>query len=247
MHALVKTNHELGNIDKEIRNFLAKGEVIYISYDVWQPPKTKKQLGLVFGWLLGDIYADALERGEYKGDNIRLEKDIMLKSQLYDMFSSYVVNGKSFTIGFSDMTKKQMTQFIDDVINWCDESEIVLRPEIRYTWINNLAPQEIKEAKHLVFPEKDADYLRYIRKQPCILTGRHPNYNDIDAHHLRGLTGLGEKAPDWATVPIWHNEHVKYDGHITASELEKKIKHITCGLDLQTFTKLCYQRYKEKK
>lgn len=247
MYLLVKSNYELKKVDEAINELLAKGELVTVSYDVWQKPKTKKQLGLIFGWLLEDIYKDALERGEYRGDNKNFEKNIILKSELYSMFSSYIVSGKNFTIGMSDMTKEQMKEFINNIIDWCDEYEIILRPEIRYTWLNKLSPQEIEEAKHLVFPEKDEDYLRYIRKQPCILTGRHPNYDDIDAHHLKGIAGLGDKAPDWATLPIWHNEHVKMSGHITTNELEKELKHITQGVTLETFCKLCYQRYKEKK
>ena len=50
--------------------------------------------------------------------------------------------------------------------------------------------------------DKDPAYLRFIRKQPCVITGRTP----CEAHHTQ-TGGIGMKGSDYSALPLHHSEH----------------------------------------
>ena len=50
--------------------------------------------------------------------------------------------------------------------------------------------------------DKDPAYLRWVRKQPCVITGRTP----CEAHHTE-TGGMGMKGSDYSALPLYHTEH----------------------------------------
>jgi len=50
--------------------------------------------------------------------------------------------------------------------------------------------------------DKDPKYLAWIRKQPCVITGRTP----CEAHHTQ-TGGMGMKGSDYSALPLHHAEH----------------------------------------
>lgn len=52
---------------------------------------------------------------------------------------------------------------------------------------------------------KDPEWLETIKSMPCIVCGKAP---PSDAHHLREGMGMGQRASDYAAVPLckWHHQ-----------------------------------------
>ena len=50
--------------------------------------------------------------------------------------------------------------------------------------------------------DKDPKYLAWIRKQPCVITGKTP----CEAHHT-DTGGMGMKGSDYSALPLYHTEH----------------------------------------
>ena len=50
--------------------------------------------------------------------------------------------------------------------------------------------------------DKDPKYLAWIRKQPCVITGKTP----CEAHHTQ-TGGIGMKGNDYSALPLHHAEH----------------------------------------
>jgi len=54
--------------------------------------------------------------------------------------------------------------------------------------------------------DKDPAYLRWIRKQPCVITGKTP----CEAHHTE-TGGIAMKGSDYSAVPLYYTEHRRHD------------------------------------
>lgn len=56
--------------------------------------------------------------------------------------------------------------------------------------------------------ELDPDYLAYVRKQPCCVSGKTP----VDAHHVRigNVGGVGTKPSDWMAIPLHRDFHREF-------------------------------------
>jgi len=50
--------------------------------------------------------------------------------------------------------------------------------------------------------DKDPKYLAWVRKQPCVITGRSP----CEAHHTE-TGGIGMKGSDYSAVPLHWRQH----------------------------------------
>ena len=50
--------------------------------------------------------------------------------------------------------------------------------------------------------DKDPAYIAWIRRQPCVITGRSP----CEAHHTE-TGGMGMKGSDYSAVPLFWTEH----------------------------------------
>lgn len=60
-------------------------------------------------------------------------------------------------------------------------------------------------------PLRDPAYLKWLREQPCIVTGRRGNDNEtVDPAHFRWGTdgGMGLKPSDCYALPLLHSEHL---------------------------------------
>ena len=92
---------------------------------------------------------------------------------------------------------------------------------------------EIKRAKR---PGNDLDYLKKIKRLPCIITGRRDN---IDPHHLKcmGGRGMGMKAPDRYLVPLQRMTHSELEDLGSKNEEEY---FFTNGIDCKKLAKELY-------
>lgn len=246
MKFLIHNKIKLNNVIQEAIKMLLNGslhiEVINVS-----KPKTKKQLGFVWGWIIDDIYQEYVKNGHFINEKETRAKE-KIKTMLYHECSNSEkiicpMTGKVYNelIRMSSMDIKEMSLFITSVIDWCDDIGIILRPESRYCWINSLTDDMMNESLSIHFPERDEGYLRYIRKSYCLISGEF----GCDAHHVKlNEAGLGDTSPDWCTLPIAHKYHVRQSGHITTAEIEQLCKPIFQGLDIKTFCKLNYWKYK---
>ena len=136
------------------------------------------------------------------------------------------------------------SKFIDCVFCLLDTDPlyagIKLHPSVFYNWVFHLDPEEVKWAKQNFMPERDSEYLDYIRTLPCICCGiQHRS----EAHHIRDTrtAGVAIKSPDWYTVPLCHNCHL---GVAHGTGWKKSMDWIP--LDLIDFCKICYIRWKNK-
>src|ERR1041384_6694047 len=74
----------------------------------------------------------------------------------------------------------------------------------------------------LAFPKplkyEDADYLRWIRRQPCVVS-----HCAAEAHHVvpPGWAKMGSKVSDYRTVPLSRGLHLEYH-RIGRQEFEKR-------------------------
>jgi hypothetical protein len=74
----------------------------------------------------------------------------------------------------------------------------------------------------LAFPKpvrfEDDAYLRFIRRQPCLICGAASQ-----AHHVQA-GGVGTKCSDYRTVPLCHNHHRELHNHgRTSFELQYSV------------------------
>ena len=54
--------------------------------------------------------------------------------------------------------------------------------------------------------DKDPKYLAWVRKQPCVITGRTP----CEAHHTQ-TGGTAMKGSDYAALPLYFEMHREHD------------------------------------
>ena len=71
-----------------------------------------------------------------------------------------------------------------------------MRAFISQTQENNMTPDPKPQT------DKDPKYLAWIRKQPCVITGKTP----CEAHHTE-TGGVGMKGSDYSALPLHHAEH----------------------------------------
>lgn len=248
MKYVVTNLRKLTNIFTEIKAELEANpeKSINLSWDFSFREKTKSQLGYFFG---GIVEAIQKHFKEIYGEEY--SKDI-IKELLYVECSSkeelITPNGKTIEITkrISRMSVEEMSAFIEKVIEFCEQYEIILQPELRYLWINNLDRRYVDEVANTKFREKDENYLRHVRNQPCIICG---NYHS-EAHHLKesSLAGLGEKTPDYMAVSLCENCHRNYKGgHISTEAIKRFAPNLFRKLTAKEFCKLSYERYLKKR
>lgn len=237
---------KLTNIFTEIKEEMQKHpeKPINLKWEHTFREKTLAQLGFMFGGLVSAIqkHFNEIYGEEYSKD--------IIKELLYEECSSkeeiICPNGKTITITkrISRMSVEEMSLFIEQVIEFCEKYEIILQPELRFLWINNLEPRYIQEVEETKFREKDESYLRYIRTQPCLICGQYHS----EAHHLKDLTlaGLGAKTPDYMAVSLCDRCHRNFDGHQGHISTEKIVKYapfLFKKLTPKQFCKLSYERF----
>lgn len=237
---------KLINIFSEIKTELEKHpeKTINLSWEFSFRPKTLAQLGFFFSGIVGAIQKHFKEiYGEEYSKEIIKELLYVECSSKEELISP---NGKVIEImkRISMMSVQEMSEFIEKVIVFCEQYEIILQPELRFLWVNNLNPEYVAEVEQTKFRDKDESYLRYVRQQPCIVCGAYHS----EVHHLkdRELAGLGAKTPDYMAVSLCSECHRNYmgsDSHITTEKIKRLVPFLFRKLSTKQFCKLCYERY----
>ena len=228
----------------EIEKLLNSKKSVNLSYDVSSKEKTKKQIGFFFSALCSQITDYLQDCGfNVSTDDVKYG----LYSQVSKVVPEMVVDNTIFgncqrILHISDMDRYLMSRFIDGVFQVIDNnpmySGLKLTPDVRYNWVFHIDWEELLQVKNIELPERDANYLDFIRSQPCIICGKQ---HRSDVHHLKDMTlcGLGEKAPDWATFPICHECHL---GIAHGTGFKDAMKWLP--INLVAFCKICYLRHK---
>lgn len=250
MRYIVANIKKLVNIFREIQGELEAhpDKTINLSWEWSFREKTKSQLGYFFGGIV-----EAIQKHFTETYGEEYSKDI-IKELLYVECSSkeeiIAPSGKTIEIlkRISRMSVEEMSQFIEKVIEFCEQYEIILQPELRYLWINNLDPVYVAEVEQTKFRDRDESYLRYVRSQPCIICGAY----HTEAHHLKdsSLAGLGEKTPDYMAVSLCPSCHRNIDGtsgHISTEKVRKYAPFLFRKLSTKQFCKLSYERFLKKR
>lgn len=246
MNVTIRNPEQLANHIAEVSKMVEDGKVINLSYDIASKPKTKAQTGFFFKALCGQI----VDYFNDCGFNVDIAD---VKHGLYQQVSEIVpemvcdkvlFGGMSRIKHLPEMDRKLMSDFINGIFSVLDSNPMYaglkLSPDTYFNWCFHLEDEEIKGAEIADLPKRDADYLAYRRNQPCIICGiQHRS----EAHHLRDtrLCGIAEKAPDWASFSLCHSCHMNI-AHGTGF----KDKMAWLPIDIITFCKLCYIRWKNK-
>lgn len=246
MKATVYNTQMLETMIQDMRKGLEQFKALNISYEKAKKEKTVAQLGFVFGALIKQITNFFLDCG-FNVD----ESDVRYK--LYDDVSKIVpemvvdkqlFGGKPRIKHITEMDRALLSKFIDGIFTVLDQEPLYagvkLSPDIFYNWVFHLDKEEIKNAQTIDLPERDSEYLNYVRDLPCLICGKQ---HRSDAHHLKDnrLGGISEKSPDWSAMPLCHECHIGIAHNTGFHEATRWIP-----LELKDFTKLCYLRYKNK-
>ena len=216
--------------------------------------KTHKQLGFFFGGIVDSVIDFYASKGEKW-----TERNV--KNNFYDYCSklndNLVETNRRFTVPatydtpkrLSDMSVDDASLFIDTCIFIIDNvdvfKDLVLTPDLRYTWVRNITQHDIDMLKNCVFPRTDTTYLEHTRKQACIWCGRT---HHSEVHHLKvaGQTGTGYKADDWLTVPLCHECHLGCLHQQGQEAFEQALSWITKYITLTDFCKIRYNKWRNK-
>lgn len=227
------------NVFKTCINSYERGTTVNISYDVVKETKTLKQLGFIFGGLIKAV-SKYFENCGYDFP------PYVLKEWLYQECGIYTTqtlpNGKQFQSSktLSVMTKREASDFIEDVITFIDTSEIfsdfILPPELRYCWTHNIDKERLQAVRGFKFPNFDSYFLRHQSRLTCIRCGAHGGM-------VYRLSRPFER--DYLTLPLCGK---CYDYAVTYGEsnLIKDIKSVLNGMSIDDFCLYVYYLYHKK-
>lgn len=242
MQYVVCETRKLLNVFREIKVELEKGAAINLSWEETKETKTLKQLGFIFG-----IIVKSVRKGIYEQSGLEMTTK-QVREMLYQECSQFdhtVYNGNTYTFALrlSEMDKKQTSEFISNVLVWCDENEITLPPEARYLWFNWVCPEVLRETEQLKLPDKSPEYLSHLRRSHCLICGVTP----CEAHHVHLSFGLGSTLPDWAAIPLCDECHRNnFGGHITSDQLFLKTKYLPWAkYGAKAVLKAMYEKWRE--
>lgn len=229
---------------QEMCRVLEETHAINLDFSEYKKPKTKKQLGFMFGCIVGAV----LEFYHKLGDKSWTEKAVC--RLFYDALSPKIkmvkLNGDIFEYPkqISEMNREEMSNFIDDCIHLIDRAKcfqgLVLHPSVRNTWIHNVTLDDILAIDSNKFPRKCPEYLEYRRKQCCIICGKY----GCEAHHIRESedAGISRKANDWETISMCKLCHAKYHD-CGSKQFKDSLWWILDYLDLNDFVKCQFSRW----
>lgn len=247
MKMVVLNEQMLETVITDIRTQFGQHKRLNVSYEKSHKDKTLAQLGFVFGVFVSQISAFIKDCG-FNLDHA----DIMYL--LYKKIGKYapdlIVDKQLFDLeprvrSISEIHDRQtMSRYIETLFTIINQEpmfeSLKLTPDAFYCWTNHLDAEEIKIAKSAILPERDADYLNYVRTLPCIICGKQ---HRSEPHHIRDTrtAGMGIKSPDWYAIPVCHNCHM---GVAHGTGFKDSLDWLS--LDLIDFARLCYLRWKNK-
>lgn len=254
MQITVYNEKMLDAVVKDLYSKFNEYKSLNISYDKPEKPKTKSQLGYFFGGICKSIK----EFYEKQGNDMFTKDEIKNNmyngcSQLNDrlLCHQHKFNGEVYTVPktLSNMTSEEAGMLIDASIRLIDNSNyfegMILHPSLRYTWVRHLGKEDMNQLKFEQCPRIDKEYLAHIRKEACIWCGKS---NCSEPHHLKiaGESGEAYKSPDWLTVPLCHDCHIGCLHQNGADDFKRSLSWITDYVDIKTFCKANYLRWKNK-
>ena len=214
MHTVIYNEQMLDTCIADMRNILASQKKINLTYDVAHKEKTKAQIGFWFAALCNGIYDYFREVGIN-------ETETSIRYGLYEQVGKYVpeimvdmvlFGGKQRPMHISEIKDRAlMSKFIDGVFTMLENEPlyagIQLHPSIWYNWTFHLDPADIKAVGEMQLPERDNNYLEWVRTRPCIVCGC---MHRSEAHHvkIKELVAMGKKTPDWTALPLCHKCHM---------------------------------------
>ena len=214
MKTIIYNEQMLDAVIEDIRNLFASKKRINIEYDVAHKERTNAQLKFWFGALCDGIYRYIQENGDVIArDDVKDGVCFQVSRYMPEMIKDLSIFGLKEKIrGISELKDRElMSKFIDAVFTLIDQDPMYewlqLHPSIEYNWTFHIRPEEIKAVSNMTLPERDNDYLNWVRTKPCIVCGR---MHRSEAHHvkIKELVAMGKKTPDWTALPLCHKCHM---------------------------------------
>ena len=253
MKTVVKNDREfdviMNDIYKKYREF---GE---IALDYHKPfkDKTKKQLGFFFGGIVDSVIDYYAEFGDKRDEDEVKENFYSGTAHIDERLRKTIrrFNGSEIVVPkrLSYMDIEDASLFIDRCIFLIDHlknfQDLVLRPELRYTWVRNIKKEDIFNLKYEKFPRTDNEFLEHTRGLACIWCGK--TSERCEAHHLKeaNQSGTAYKADDWLCVPLCPECH-RYYHQIGKDSFENDLKWITKYMSLVDFCRIRYLKWRNK-
>ena len=247
MKTIIYNDKMFDVVVEDMRRMLNDGKHINISYEEKKKEKTKAQIGFWFAALCDGIY-------DYFKDSGFCENERSIRYGLYEQVGKYVpeimvdmvlFGGKQRAMHIDEIRDRDlMAKFIDGVFEMIESEPIYaglkLHPSVFLNYLFHLDDEEIKIAQNKILPERDENYLDYLRTRPCICCGI---MNRSEAHHvkIKELVAMGKKTPDWTAVPLCHDCHMNV-AHGTGFEDVMK----WLPVDIKTACRIMYLRYKNR-
>ena len=253
MKSVIYNRKQLDVIVRDMYSKFDELGSLQVEYQKPYKPKTRKQLGFFFGGLVDSVI------DYYRGFGERWEED-NVKQNFYNA-CSYLddslrkiyrrFNGEQYEVPMrlSEMDIEQASTFIDSSVRVIENAScfkgLILRPELRYTWVRNIKQDDLDQLRYIKLPRDDKAYLEHTRKQCCIWCGKQ---HQTEVHHLKvaGYTGTGYKADDWLCIPLCHDCHINTLHQQGVEQFEKDIEWITKYISLVDFCKIRYNKWKNK-
>lgn len=246
MKCIVRNLEQFRNCCSEIEYMLSQGKQVDLSYELAHKPKSLAQIGFLFAALINQCQKYLESFGfVVDSEDVRYylyKKVAEIVPEIRSDCALFGVKGRIKHIPEYD--KATMSKFIDGVFTVLETDPmfegIILTADTYYNWVYHLTPEEIKSAQVAKLPERDNDYLVFVRTRPCIICGmQHAGH----AHHLKDmrLCGLTQKAPDWATMPLCPKCHMTI-AHGTG--FKERMSWIP--IDIIDFLRICYMRWRAK-
>lgn len=235
----------------EIRKLIADGKPVNLDYDIAKKPKTKSQMGFIWGALISQI------RSYFEQSGMNLDEDdimVLLYDKVAEVIPEMVIDRsgifklkRDYIKTLSKMDRELTSKFIDGVFTVIDTdplfSGLQLTPDVRYNWVFHVTEDDLRSTASIKLPERDADYLDYVRTMPCILCGvQHRS----EAHHAKvgQNIAVAMKTEDFRAIPLCHQCHLGIAHQEGNAELERRLGFITSRFSLDEFTRICYCRWK---
>ena len=235
---------QLETVIEDLRKDFDKFGKINILYDKGFKEKTKAQIGFTFAALINQITAYFQDCGfNVEEDDVRYKLYEDVSQVVPEMVvDKQLFGGKPRIKHIPEMDRETLPKFINGVFEVLDTvpiyAGVVLSPDVFFNWVFHLDPEDIRNAQQVELPERDPEYLEYIRNRPCLCCGKQ---HRSDAHHIRDTrtAGIAIKSQDWYAIPLCHNCHLNI-AHGTG--FKDAIKWIP--IDLMDFCRINYIRWK---
>ena len=235
---------QLETVIEDLRKDFDKFGKINILYDKGFKEKTKAQIGFTFAALINQITAYFQDCGfNVEEDDVRYKLYEDVSQVVPEMVvDKQLFGGKPRIKHIPEMDRETLSKFINGVFEVLDTvpiyAGVVLSPDVFFNWVFHLDPEDIRNAQQVELPERDPEYLEYIRNRPCLCCGKQ---HRSDAHHIRDTrtAGIAIKSQDWYAIPLCHNCHLNI-AHGTG--FKDAIKWIP--IDLMDFCRINYIRWK---